>query len=184
MRQEFQSALKKLLERKIIRESNSPFSSPTVLVRKKTNEIRICVDYRRLNDITIKDTYPIPRIDELVADLGGAERFTTLDLAEGYYQVPIAEEDKFKTAFTTEFGLYEFNVMPFGLTNAPATFQGMKERVLRPHIESGLMYDLVTAHRSFKVEKQNSTTTDASSEGSTASTTASGAVSRRLLGRA
>ena len=138
MRQEFQSALKKLLERKIIRESNSPFSSPTVLVRKKTNEIRICVDYRRLSDITIKDTYPIPRIDELVADLGGAERFTTLDLAEGYYQVPIAEEDKFKTAFTTEFGLYEFNVMPFGLTNAPATFQRMMERVLRPHIESGL----------------------------------------------
>ena len=103
MRKEFKNALDKLLERNIIRESKSPFES-----KPKTNEIRICVDYRELNEVTIKDAYPIPKIDELVADLGGTERFTTLDLAEGYYQVPIAEEDKFKTAFITEFGLFEY----------------------------------------------------------------------------
>jgi hypothetical protein len=135
MREEFHNALKKLLERKIIRESNSPFASPTVLIRKKTNELRICVDYRKLNEITVKDAYPIPKIDELVTDLGGAERFTTLDLAEGYYQVPIAEEDKHLTAFITEFGLFEFNVTAFGLTNAPATFQRMMAKVLKRHIE-------------------------------------------------
>ncbi len=135
---ELKNAFDNLLVRNIIRESNSPFASPSVLIRKKTNEIRICLDYRELNEITVRDAYPIPKIHELVANLVGAERFMTLDLAAGYYQVPFAEEDKFKTAFITEFGLFEFNVMPFGLKNAPATFQRMMAKVMKPHIESGL----------------------------------------------
>ena len=137
LKEELRKVVQRLLDRGIIRESASNYASPLVLVRKKSGELRMCVDYRKLNEATKKDNYPIPRIDELIAELSGAEVFTTLDLAEGYYQIPIREEDREKTAFTTEFGLYEFTVMPFGLTNAPATFQRTMETILKRHIEEG-----------------------------------------------
>lgn len=121
--------IKQLLDSQIVRESSSPYSSPIVVVTKKDGSIRLCVDYRQLNAKTRKDAYPLPRIEESLDVLSGARWFSTLDLASGYNQVPVAEKDTFKTAFCTPFGLFEFNRMPFGLCNAPGTFQRLMERM-------------------------------------------------------
>lgn len=106
----------------IIEPSRSPFSSPVVLARKKSGEWRFCVDFRALNDITVKDAYPLPRMEETLQSLHGNSHFTTLDLLSGFWQIPLAEQDRHKSAFVTRSGLYQFKVMPFGLTNSPATF--------------------------------------------------------------
>ena len=105
-------------------------SSPIVLAPKKDGDYRFCVDFRRLNAVTRKDAYPMPRVDEIFDKLGGASYFSTLDLASGYWQVPVNEEDIGQTAFTVGSNHYEFTVMPFGLTNAPATFQRMMTKLL------------------------------------------------------
>ena len=118
-----------LLEGGVIRPSTSPYASPIVLVQKKSGELRMCVDYRQLNAKTRRDAYPLPRIEETLDALGGARYFSTLDLASGYNQVPVAEGDRAKTAFCTPFGLFEYNRMPFGLCNAPGTFQRLMERI-------------------------------------------------------
>jgi hypothetical protein len=119
-----------MLKNKVAVHSNSPWASPVVLVRKKDGEWRFCIDYRRLNPITTKDVYPLPRKDDALSRLEGLWYFSILDMQAGYWQVEFDEQDRVKTAFITADGLYEFKVMPFGLTNAPATFQRMMDVVL------------------------------------------------------
>ena len=113
----------RMLKENIISPSDSPWSAPVVVAKKKNGKFRFCVDYRQLNQITIKDQYPLSRIDDLLDTFGKAKYFSTLDLTCGYWHVEVKPKDRKKTAFITNEGLYEFNVMPFGLTNAPATFQ-------------------------------------------------------------
>ena len=132
--QEAKEHIQKLLEQGIIRESHSPYSSPIVLVQKKNGSLRMCVDYRRLNAKTVKDAYPLPRIQESFDALQGASWFSTLDLASGFNQVAVEEEDKAKTAFITPFGLFEYNRMPFGLCNAPASFARLMQACLNEQI--------------------------------------------------
>ena len=114
-----------------IEASDSPWSSPVVLVTKKDGGTRFCVDYRQLNDATTKDAYPLPRIDDTLDMLAGKKWFSTLDLASGYWQVSLSLEARVKMAFATHSGLFQFRVMPFGLCNAPATFERLMNRVLQ-----------------------------------------------------
>ncbi len=130
VRQEVARQLKGMQEAGIIKPSNSPWASPIVLVRKKNGTLRFCVDYRKLNAVTRADTFPLPRIDDLLDQLGCSKYFSTLDLAAGYWQIPLCPESQDKSAFVTHQGLYQFQVMPFGLRNAPAVFQRMMQRVL------------------------------------------------------
>ncbi len=122
--------LNDLLKKGIITTSTSPYAAPIVVVKKKSGEIRLCCDYRKLNNITRRDAFPLPRIDECLDALGGARFFSTLDLASGYHQVAMHPNDQHKTAFISPLGLYEWTRMPFGLTNAPATFQRVMQSAM------------------------------------------------------
>ena len=126
--QEVKEHIKDLLNRGVIRESHSARASPIVLVRKKDDSLRMCVDYWLLNAKTHRDAFPLPRIDKSFDAMSSTNWFTTLDLASGYHQIAMSEDDREKTAFTTPMGLYEFNRMLFGLCNSPATFQRLMQR--------------------------------------------------------
>ena len=145
--------INQLLGAQVIRESCSPFASPIVLVKKKDGSLRLCVDYRQLNNRTRKDAFPLPRIEESLDALTGARWFSTMDLASGYNQVPVAEADRPKTAFCTPFGLFEWNRMPFGLCNAPSTFQRLMQRIFGDQqCQSVLLYldDIVVFSSTFQ----------------------------------
>lgn len=139
--EEARKIVNKMEEQGIIEPSQSPWSSPVVLVRKKDGSTRFCVDYRRLNDVTRKDSYPLPRIDDTIDNLAGSKWFSTLDLRSGYWQIRMDPRHKEKTAFTTGRGLWQFRVMPFGLCNAPATFERLMDHVL-----AGLPWDVCAVY--------------------------------------
>lgn len=129
-REVIKGQVQEMLEDDVIQPSNSPWASPVVLVRKKDNTLRFCVDYRKLNSVTKRDVYPLPRIDDTLDRLRHARYFSSLDLKSGYWQIEVDERDREKTAFVTPDGLYEFKALPFGLCCAPATFQRMMDSVL------------------------------------------------------
>lgn len=130
VRQEVAKQLKQMQKAGDVQPSCSPWSSPVVMVRKRDGSNRFCVDYRGLNAVTKADTFPLPRIDDLLDQLSKARYFSILDLASGFWQIQVEPKSREKTAFTTPHGLFEFRVMPFGLTNAPAVFQRLIQKVL------------------------------------------------------
>jgi hypothetical protein len=132
---ELKTQLEDLINRGFITPSTSPYAAPVLFVPKKDGTSRMVIDYRLLNAITIKNRYPLPRIDELMDRLQGAKVFSKIDLASGYHQIKVAEADQHKTAFRTRFGHYEFKVLPFGLTSAPATFMRLMNDTLMPYLD-------------------------------------------------
>jgi hypothetical protein len=132
---ELKKQLSELMDKGYIRESKSPYGAPVLFVKKKEGTLRMCVDYRALNKISIKNKYPLPRVDELLDRLSGAKYFSKIDLRSGYWQLRIADEDVPKTAFRTRYGHFEFLVMPFGLTNAPATFMHLMQQIFRKYLD-------------------------------------------------
>jgi len=150
-REEAEMAVQEMQKHGVIEPASSPWSSPVVLVKKKDGSTRFCVDYRKLNAVTYKDSYPLPRVDDTLEALAGAKWFSTLDLKSGYWQVKLDDRDK-KSAFSTGSGLWQFKVMPFGPCNAPATFERLMEQVLAGlPLSTALVYldDILVPGRSF-----------------------------------
>ncbi|GKD46203.1 putative reverse transcriptase domain-containing protein [Tanacetum coccineum] len=131
--QELSTQFQELSDRVLIRPSSSPWGAPILFVKKKDGSFRMCIDYRELNKLTVKNRYPLPRIDDLFDQLQGSRVYSKIDLRSGYHQLRFHEEDILKTTFRTRYGHYEFQVMPFGLTNAPAIFMDLINRVCKPY---------------------------------------------------
>jgi hypothetical protein len=132
---ELKKQLEDLVDRGFIRPSVSPWGAPVLFVRKKDGSLRLCIDYRELNRVTIKNKYPLPRIDDLFDQLKGATVFSKIDLRSGYHQLKVKEADIPKTAIRTRYGHYEFLVMPFGVTNAPSVFMDLMNRVFHKYLD-------------------------------------------------
>src|ERR687886_489731 len=132
---ELSDQLQELLDKGFIRPSSSPWGAPVLFVKKKDGSMRMCIDYRELNKLTVKNRYPLPRIDDLFDQLQGSSVYSKIDLRSGYHQLAVKERDVLKTAFRTRYGHYEFLVMPFGLTNAPAVFMDLMNRVCKPYLD-------------------------------------------------
>jgi hypothetical protein len=143
---ELKKQLQELLDKGFIRPSTSPWGCPALFVRKKDESLRLCVDYRPLNAVTIKNKYLLPRIDVLFDQLVGAKVFSKIDLRSGYHQIKIRASDIPKTAFSTRYGIYEYLVMSFGLTNAPAYFMYLMNSVFMPELDNFVVvfiYDIL-----------------------------------------
>lgn len=157
--QEAKDHVRKLLDNGIIQESHSPYARPIVLVtcRKKDGSLRLCVDYRRLNTKTVRDQFPLPRIEESIDAIGKyAKLFSTMDLASGFNQVAMDEEDGHKTAFMTPFGIFEYNRIPMGMTNRPATFQRLMQTCLNDYIFQILLVyldDIIIYSNSVRIDQ-------------------------------
>jgi len=152
-RRMIEEQVEKMLKADIIQKSKSPWASRIVLVKKKDGSIRFCNDFRKLNEITTRDVYPLPRMDDSLAALSEMKWFSSMDMTAGFHQIKMHPEDKIKTAFICDSGLYEYNVMPFGLTNAPATFQRLMDSVFAGlKWKSVLVYmdDVLVFSRDFK----------------------------------
>ncbi|GJX26001.1 putative reverse transcriptase domain-containing protein [Tanacetum coccineum] len=132
---ELSEQLQELSDKGFIRPSSSPWGAPVLFVKKKDGSFRMCIDYRELNKLTVKNRYPLPRIDDLFDQLQGSSIYSKIDLRSGYHQLRVREQDIPKTAFRTRYGHYEFQVMPFGLTNAPAIFIDLMNRVCKPYLD-------------------------------------------------
>ncbi|KAL6316893.1 hypothetical protein AAG906_023548 [Vitis piasezkii] len=159
---ELKTQLDELLGKGFIRPSTSPWGAPVLFVKKKDGTLRLCIDYRKLNRVTVKNKYPLPRIDDLFDQLKGAKYFSKIDLRTGYHQLRVREEDVSKTAFRTRYGHYEFLVMPFGLTNAPAAFMDLMNRVFRAYLDQFVIVfvdDILIYSRSLEEHKQHLVTT-------------------------
>ncbi|GJX69880.1 putative reverse transcriptase domain-containing protein [Tanacetum coccineum] len=133
--EELSGQLKELQDKGFIRPSSSPWGAPVLFVKKKDGSFRMCIDYRELNKLTVKNRYPLPRIDDLFDQLQGSQFFSKIDLRSGYHQLRVHEDDIPKTTFRTRYGHFEFTVMPFGLTNAPSIFMDLMNRVCRPYLD-------------------------------------------------
>nr|GFA63551.1 putative reverse transcriptase domain-containing protein [Tanacetum cinerariifolium] len=127
--------LKELSDKGFIRHSSSPWGAAVLIVKKKDGSFRMCIDYQELNKLTVKNRYPLPRIDDLFDQLQGSSVYSKIDLRSGYHELRVREEDIPKIAFRTRYGHYEFQVMPFGLTNAPAVFMDLMNRVCKPYLD-------------------------------------------------
>ena len=164
-----QGEVQKMKKQKIVVESESPWSSPPVLVKKKDGSVRFCVDYRKLNEVTTPDQYPLPRIDDVLDALENGRYFSVIDLKSGYWQIPMKAEDAEKTAFRTADGLFHFTVMPFGLRNAPATFQrlmdvvfsGLKWQGLLVYMDDIIVYSSTAERHLFLLEQVMTRLSDA-----------------------
>ena len=133
--QELKIQIQGLLDKGFIRPSTSPWGAPVLFAKKKDKTLQLCIDYRQLNRVTIKNRYPLPRIDDLFDQLRGTRVYSKIDLRTGYHQLRVREADIPKTAFRTRYGHFEFTVMPFGLTNAPAAFMDIMHRVFHPYLD-------------------------------------------------
>ncbi|GKE46850.1 putative reverse transcriptase domain-containing protein, partial [Tanacetum coccineum] len=133
--QELSTHLQELSDKGFIRPSSSPWGASILFVKKKDGSFRMCIDYRKLNKLTVKNQYPLPRIDDLFDQLKGSRVYSKIDLRSGYHQLRVQEEDIPKTTFRTRYSHYEFQVMPFGLTNAPAVFMNLMNRVCKPYLD-------------------------------------------------
>ena len=133
--QELRVQLQELLDKGFIRPSSSPWDAPILFPKKKDKTLRLCIDYKQLNRVTIKNRYPLSRIDDLFDQLRGVRVYSKIDLHTGYHQMRVRKTDIPKTAFKTRYGHFEFTLMPFGLTNAPTTFMDLMHRVFQPYVD-------------------------------------------------
>jgi hypothetical protein len=155
---ELKIQLQELLDKRFIRPNNSHRGAPVLFVKKKDGMLRFCIDYRQLNKVTIKNRYPLSRIDDLFNQLKGAHVFSKIDLRSGYYQMRIKGQDVPKTTFKTRYGHFEFLVLPFGLTNAPALFMDLMNRVFQPYLDKFVVVfidDILVYSKSYEEHEQH-----------------------------
>ncbi|GKC36791.1 putative reverse transcriptase domain-containing protein [Tanacetum coccineum] len=137
---ELSEQLKELSDKDFIRPHSSPWGAPVLFVKKKVGSFWMCIDYRELNKVTMKNRYPLPRIHDLFDQLQGSSVYSKIDIRSGYHQLRVREEDNPKTAFRTRYGHYEFQVMPFGLTNAPVAFMDLMNRMCKPYLDKFIIF--------------------------------------------